>query len=56
MAQVVVMRELAKKVTCTGPCVQRAVKIALLILVYYALSVGLTFYQHRLLQVGIFGS
>jgi solute carrier family 35 protein C2 len=50
MAQVVVMHELAKKVTCTGPCVQLAVKTVLLILVYYVLSVGLTFYQHRLLQ------
>ena len=50
MAQVVVMHELAKKLTCSP------VKTLLLILVYYALSVGLIFYQHRLLQVGIFGS
>jgi hypothetical protein len=51
-----VMHELAKKVNCTGPCLQLAVTTVLLILVYYALSIGLTFYQRRFLQVGIFGS
>lgn len=37
-------------VTCTGSCIQLAAKTVLLILVYYALSIGLTFYQRRFLQ------
>lgn len=42
---------LAKKnVTCTGPCVQLAIKTVAIILVYYTLSIGLTFYQRRFLQ------
>jgi len=58
MAGVVLKHEkvshLAKKrVSCTGPCVRLAIKTVSLILVYYALSIGLTFYQHRFLQVSM---
>jgi hypothetical protein len=42
-----------KKLTCSGPCVQLSVKTISLVLVYYALSIGLTFYQHGFLQVSM---
>jgi hypothetical protein len=45
------MHEQAKMVTCSGPCVHLAAKTVVLILVYYALSIGLTFYQRKFLQV-----
>ncbi|XP_069701737.1 solute carrier family 35 member C2 [Periplaneta americana] len=55
MARIVLKNEqrsqlTTKKETCNGPCIRLAFRTTLLILFYFALSIGLTFYQRKFLQ------